>query len=536
MFKLQTHNFEDLTTEGGLNRIRKDLPQSISDAMAFVKAVGERYLWVDTLCLVQDDVHDVCLGIEMMTSIYQGSYFTIVAASGSDANAGLPGLHHHEEGSGRVQVIRDIAPNVRMTVIHSIDWHLRKSVYNERGWTLQELVLPRRTAIFINGQVYFRCQAANWSEETWADEYSHWLDADDSNISRIPDPFDGFLPSSWAYQKLCEDFSSRKLRDDGDALRALAGVTRPMAGGMETDLIEGLPGYYLDHFLLFIASNADLRRRDRFASYSWAGWDGRFMWPRENFEWFEEVADGSLQKVRRTENILKYLQDNRLVQWQSIGRTASSESLSSWPYKKPSLLFQFMKEHPAVFLVQENDQDPVRDPKYSADAWCSSSMTSGDLPSWDSDSDTSKDERKVSRTFARKSQALEGVSIKVFDLANGEDEFGRMVSRIKNIREKRWLQNWMAQRSYRTVLSTLFELAVLIRIGIRSAKTRDSAIGPRPILRSRVDGGAHVRFRHPRSLPSSDGTNVKIDERAKCFIKQQMHDEHATPLHTVCVP
>jgi hypothetical protein len=43
------------------------LPKTINDAILFMKAMGERYLWVDSLCLVQDDEKDVSLGISIVT-------------------------------------------------------------------------------------------------------------------------------------------------------------------------------------------------------------------------------------------------------------------------------------------------------------------------------------------------------------------------------------------------------------------------------------------------------------------------------------
>ena len=66
MFKLNMYNFERLSTPGSLEGIREDLPKTINDAILFMKAIGERYLWVDGLCLVQDDEEDVSLGIQMM--------------------------------------------------------------------------------------------------------------------------------------------------------------------------------------------------------------------------------------------------------------------------------------------------------------------------------------------------------------------------------------------------------------------------------------------------------------------------------------
>ncbi|KAH7322707.1 heterokaryon incompatibility protein-domain-containing protein [Stachybotrys elegans] len=270
MITMQQQTYDVLSKPGGLDTIRQSLPRTILDAIELVKSLGESYLWVDTLCLIQDDSQDVDRGIHMMNSIYGGSYFTIVAGAGSDSNAGLPRI---DGGRRLAQTTKELRPGLRMAVIHSIDWHLSRSVYSTRGWTLQELVLPRRTVIFINDQVYFRCQEANWCEETWSDKWN-WIDDDDGNISRVPYWDQGWSASSWAYQKLCEDYSERKLRSDGDALRAVHGVIRPLLTDMRTPSVEGLPGYYLDMFLLFISSDGNMRRRSQFASFSWAGWEG----------------------------------------------------------------------------------------------------------------------------------------------------------------------------------------------------------------------------------------------------------------------
>jgi hypothetical protein len=79
MFRLKADNFKQLSAAGSLEAIRTELPKTVNNAIDLVKAMNERYLWVDGLCLVQDDEDDVSLGIEMMNSIYHGSYFTIVA-------------------------------------------------------------------------------------------------------------------------------------------------------------------------------------------------------------------------------------------------------------------------------------------------------------------------------------------------------------------------------------------------------------------------------------------------------------------------
>lgn len=54
--------------------------------------LGERYLWVDALCIVQDDNASKQSMIERMHVIYQNAFLTLFVATGTDANAGLSGV------------------------------------------------------------------------------------------------------------------------------------------------------------------------------------------------------------------------------------------------------------------------------------------------------------------------------------------------------------------------------------------------------------------------------------------------------------
>ena len=57
--------------------------------MDLVRQLGERYLWVDALCLIQDDAIDVQLGATVMDCIYGRATFTVAAAGGTNAGSGL---------------------------------------------------------------------------------------------------------------------------------------------------------------------------------------------------------------------------------------------------------------------------------------------------------------------------------------------------------------------------------------------------------------------------------------------------------------
>lgn len=130
---LTKDNKHDLMSPGFLKTMSEKVPTTILDAIDLVSKIGEKYLWVDALCLIQDDEADMRSGIQIMDSIYQGSVLTITAASGSDANAGLPGLRSNSRQSS--QLIEAILPGMRMTVIHSLPEYMGCSKYATRGWT-----------------------------------------------------------------------------------------------------------------------------------------------------------------------------------------------------------------------------------------------------------------------------------------------------------------------------------------------------------------------------------------------------------------
>src|SRR5262249_14113513 len=115
------------------------LPQTIEDAMHVTRSLGERYLWVDAFCIVQDNLADKHSQIIHMDAIYSSAFVTIVAASGSNSNSGLPGVSRPRNGHQVTEMIRDLRfavplPEYMSTVFDP------DLVWNSRGWTYQEKI------------------------------------------------------------------------------------------------------------------------------------------------------------------------------------------------------------------------------------------------------------------------------------------------------------------------------------------------------------------------------------------------------------
>lgn len=91
MLKHMRENSSFLCTPGSL--LSLDVPKSICDAIYLVGSIGEQYLWVDALCITQDDVAMQQAQIARMDRIYAKALFSIIAANGDTAEVGLPGIN-----------------------------------------------------------------------------------------------------------------------------------------------------------------------------------------------------------------------------------------------------------------------------------------------------------------------------------------------------------------------------------------------------------------------------------------------------------
>ena len=168
---LLEHTRHDLYSPGGLAKFK--IPQTIADAIRVVKKLGLRYLWVDAICIQQDDAADKSLQILRMHSVYFNAVATIVAAAGDHADAGLcgadPRYPRRPQIVAEAQGFRFIAASPSfLDIVHS---GARKSVtpWASRAWTYQEYRLSRRMLIFSQDNVIWKCRSSELYED-WAGE------------------------------------------------------------------------------------------------------------------------------------------------------------------------------------------------------------------------------------------------------------------------------------------------------------------------------------------------------------------------------
>ncbi|KAK0712120.1 heterokaryon incompatibility protein-domain-containing protein, partial [Lasiosphaeris hirsuta] len=331
LFTTLRENVRDLEVAGSFQRpeYRDRVPLTIRDAMRVVREIGMRYLWVDSLCIVQDVEHrEKVKHILLMDAVYSAAELVIIAAGSASANEGIAGI---DPGSrGFRQPIEQMAPGFRLA--YKTRWQdgIPASRYYKRGWTFQESHFATRSLVFLDGRVVFRCQGTDVWEE-------HLAETPDQIRGRSlrggGGPFAGG-DDIGETEGLIQTYSERELTYPADIYSAFAGVSRQLVYRLDTDLCHGLPTVYFDWFLLW-GPLADQTRRpapDQLApSWSWAGWVGS-TFPRI-WDWYNR----SIRRIR------KAIRQRTWILWHQ--RVASSPAAAAAAAKPPSLLVR-RRTHP----------------------------------------------------------------------------------------------------------------------------------------------------------------------------------------------
>ena len=313
-------------------------PATVLDAVAVTKGLGLQYLWVDRLCINQSDEVEKAYLISKMTAIYEEADCTIVAAAGSGAASGLPGVRATMRGSqpkyalDSGNLLLSILPDPRRDIINSKHW--------TRGWTYQEGVLSKRRLTFTKNQLYWECQSMAAQEsidmrlfhQPFSDPdesksrmagfmlsgvfkgetYSGGIDSNQENLIIVEDDdyrLDyGFQVQGEATMRAqlrslnehIRAFSKRTVRDE-DSLRAFLGILGVYKRSKLIHVLHGIPMWMgainerttgaQVSFVLAIGmwhhrSGNDMRmfvaehrhRRPNLPSWTWAGWEGAVTW------------------------------------------------------------------------------------------------------------------------------------------------------------------------------------------------------------------------------------------------------------------
>jgi len=135
------------------------LPQTLQDAVTFCDKLHIRFLWVDALCIVQDDPNHKAREIAQMPNVYRNSIFTIAASRASNVQEGFLGERIATEFPDLVfELPYRVTRPPALGSITLIKTKIEPEPLDTRGWALQERLLSPRTIEFGSRQLRCICQ------------------------------------------------------------------------------------------------------------------------------------------------------------------------------------------------------------------------------------------------------------------------------------------------------------------------------------------------------------------------------------------
>lgn len=323
--KLTRDTSSRLLTPGGLDNRNNQIPCTIFDAMVLTRGLGRRYLWVDAICIQQDDALDKIMQIPLMATIYSQADCTVVAGAGANAWAGLPGVGRDRTGRQHTAHVKGF--DLVTSRQHFREW-METCVWETRGWTLQERFCSRRMLIFTESQVFFECRSSLIYEDTN-------LESEAMNIggsAGIPlYAVDRTVHPSSIYRSVVKDLSMRSFGLETDILNAFKGIETWLhhyslchqterghqRGFLVMNFHWGIPESIFDAVICwsFPLHNPSWRRAHQsFPGWCWAGWKFQpglqfgtilhFYHPSSHlhvdvrFSWFVFDEDGRLRRLR----------------------------------------------------------------------------------------------------------------------------------------------------------------------------------------------------------------------------------------------
>ncbi|KAH6622067.1 heterokaryon incompatibility protein-domain-containing protein [Boeremia exigua] len=256
------------------------LPKTFSDSVKVCLRLGISFLWIDALCIYQDDLNDWEQAAATMASIYERAHITIAAACARDSTDGLRPLaaifkeklvpstglcvrRHYRELTDQLNLSRNDFPLL---------W---------RAWVFQERSLSPRILYFSACRLVWECRTVQHIESKarahqWS--YDHVILGLQSLTREPPD-----VIAAW--QSAVEQFSRLGLTYGSDKLPSIAALASRMEQYRKQDTyLGGLWWSSLLYDLQWVVFSHQARCNSNAPTWSWASVNGEVQFERRGIE------------------------------------------------------------------------------------------------------------------------------------------------------------------------------------------------------------------------------------------------------------
>ncbi|KAK2615791.1 hypothetical protein N8I77_002518 [Diaporthe amygdali] len=257
------------------------LPKTFQDAIKITRIIGVRYLWIDSLCIVQDSADDWARESATMASIYRNAYLTLAATAANDGSEGLFKPRQVDTYFHALSSTQNALDGVyirarrqrRHDCLRQLDdpsYHLGSNPLMTRAWCFQERMLSSRILHFADDEMVWQCQEGRSCECGVCKDYPHdepskVIDSDTIAQERKSQALE--MEHSW--HKKIRDYTSLDITMDTDRLPAFSGIASTLVAANE--YMAGIrQSCALDDLLWSSSAEPPPRRPDTYLAPSWS--------------------------------------------------------------------------------------------------------------------------------------------------------------------------------------------------------------------------------------------------------------------------
>ncbi|KAK7981361.1 hypothetical protein PG988_003599 [Apiospora saccharicola] len=255
----------------------QNVSPTVRHAMGLTRALEDRYLWADALCIMQDDTQHSAHELRIMGKIYASAKLTIVAADG-DAAQGIAGIKNVSRTRNLSQTVLPFPSNRKM-VVKEWDFTMGDR-YFDRAWTFQEYALSQRIIMVKEKRFHWMCSTRSIREGFTRQYIEH---QDHFRFNGAKSSF-GYPDLKFELDTTMSQYNRRTLSVPLDASTGATGILEILSRAFEGGFLYGLPLMYFHAALMWI-SQTPMKRRlhsgkqqsilpgSRLPSWLWIGWE-----------------------------------------------------------------------------------------------------------------------------------------------------------------------------------------------------------------------------------------------------------------------
>ena len=269
------------------------LPEAIRDAAYLAQELIIQYLWVDSLCIIQDVASDRDRELSQMCSIYENALVTIAGSSSRSCDISFL---RRRQGAAAMLTLTCVDDNGQPAIVKArrrtegglhYKGYSSRDPWETRAWTLQEKLLSTRLVAYAKEEMHWECKTLKTCE-CGESHSSHFGGGDPVSLFQLSTATEAY--KFWQVQVI--NYSERHLTYAGDKLPAIAGVAQKIHEATGSEYAAGL---WRDNIIRDMAWGRLGKSENwepewsipdtyRAPSFSWASVDGKVYWSDWIFE------------------------------------------------------------------------------------------------------------------------------------------------------------------------------------------------------------------------------------------------------------